>query len=273
MAKEYEDKRKIVEQKGYLGLVAPQLATKAWANDKAKLHTIDPKNKSQKDSRMKVKQKDLMTLVNMRKDNISEDSKHKSLVKSTTQRRELFIDGYQLRNQDLKKRIIFSSSDMDPKQKERFKDKETTTKLSAKVKRFYASNDVSSHTLPKYASKCGRRRLYEENPTDLGAVLHDRLKNWSPHIGSNLKGKLSFVSGTSKSYDLLKGKGDEAFANSMRPKKSSASASTEIYISLEKKSLQEKKDYIKQSKATLFNDYVELYDSTVGNNVEASDKK
>ena len=259
MAKENKTKRMTVKQKDYLGLIAPQHATKLWGNDKDVLKTYDPQNERKKDTQEKVKQKDLMTLINMKDDKNSLDGKNKSLVKSTKQRRAIFMDGYQVGSQDLKARMVFSGSDMNHKHNKERENKREAANASAKVKRFYFSKEGPSyHTLPKHESKHRRQKLHEENPVDLGAVLHDKLKNWSPHTGPNVKVRLPIFGSTSKSYDLLKAKEDKTFSNSLESKKPSTVTNSEIYISLEKKTPQEKKDYIKQSNPKLFDDYAEL---------------
>ena len=274
MAKQSKEKRTMVKQKDYLGLIAPAHATKLWGKDKHMLKVNDPTNERGNNSQVKVKQNDLMTLITMKDggdtaDGKMKDGKNKSLVKSTKQRRDLFTDGYQAVNQNTNKRTVFSDSDMTHKQNKERSDKEMTVKTTAKVKRFHSPREVSTvlqncHTSPKQGSKHGRRQLNEENPVDLGAILHDRIKNWSPHIGSSVKGKIPFVGSSSKSYDLLKGNEDvtRSISSSLESKQSNADGNTEIYISLEKKSPREKKDCINQSKAKLFSDYVELNDSS-----------
>ena len=258
MAKENKTKRMKVKQKDYLALIAPQHAIKLWGNDKDMLKTNDPQNEIKKDTRQKVKQKDLLTLMKMQDDKDSQDGRNKSLLKSTKQRREIFTDGYQVESQELKKRMVFTGSDMNHKQerKQEKESKRAPSNASTKVKKNVSKEGQSYLTLPKHESKYRHQKLNEETRVDLGTVLHDRLKNWSPHIGLN-KVKLPTFGSTSKSYDVLKAKEEKAPPKSLESKKSSTVTNSEIYISLEKKSLQEKED-IKQSNPQLFNDYAEF---------------
>lgn len=274
MAKESKEKRKKVKQKDYLGLVASAHASDLWGHNREMLQVNDfSKNDKGKSNQVKVKQKDLMTLIKLRDDEVHKEGKNKSLIKNSKERREVFTDGFQSKNHDHHKRMVFSGSDMTHKQSTGKDDKKGTADPTAIVKRYHSPREISGvrKDSQTYGKKYGHRhRLEEENPVDFGSILLDRIKNWSPHTRSNVKGKMHLIGGRSKSYDLLKGNDsmNQSCLSTPKSNETCAAKDNEIYISLEKKTPREKKDYIDQSKAKLFKDYLESAESSFDENEE-----
>ena len=273
MAGAANDNSQAVNQKVSSDPFATGHATKVRGNDKY-LEEYDYQGRKSKAPQEKIKRKDFMAVMNMLDFKNSQDHNNTSLIKSTKQRREFFTDGFQMGKQDARKMV--PSDDIKNEQHyKKYMHKESVATTSVKSKKHHIAKELSpatssQETLSKHKRKHGRQKLHEEKPADLGGILHDKLKHWSPHVDSNVKGRIPFLNSKSKSYDLLKGKPDQTTSNnnSLLHSGSLEIPNSEIYISLEKKSPQEKEECIKQSKANFFNDYAELHDSTLCENTK-----
>ena len=274
MAGAAKDNSQAVKQKVSSGSFTTGYATKIRGNDKY-WEEYDSQGRKSKAPQEQIKRKDFMAVMNMLDLKNSQDHNNTSIIKSTKQRREVFTDGLQLGKQDVRKKMVSSDSIKNEQHTKKYMHKEPATTTSLKAKRHHTAKELSpvtsNHkTLSKHKGKHRRHKLHEENPADLGGILHEKLKNWSPHIDSNGKGKIPFLNSKSKSYDLLKGQADQTTSNnnSLRHSGSLEIPNSEIYISLEKKSPQEKEECIKQSKANFFSDNGELHDSTLCENTK-----
>ena len=268
MAMDNKQKRRKVKQKDYIGLVNPPHASELWGHNKDVLKHSEKRTK--KGEQMKVKLEDYLSVLKMMSPEHSSD-KHgnKSLLKSTKQRREIFTDGFQSKPQDPRKRAVFLESNV----KEKEKEEKNIGMKSVKVKRYHSPREVSKVledcTSPKHQQRHGRRHLEEENPLDFGAYLHDKFSSWLPKAKASVKEKMPVVTGSSGSYDLLKGQAeaDKSLSNSSGSKDLTKSdcSEKEIYISLEKKTPREKNECINKSMPKLLKGYETLTEVHDGN--------
>ena len=255
MSEKHTKKQVKVKQKDYLSLIDPPRAAQLWGDDK---NAIKVKQGSNKEKQLKVKQSDFQVLMSMKEaaDHDRERHRKKQSRKGTKETGDELVSSIGSMNQALEKRIIF------PDKESRLQNNEHE---SIPMKSFHSPREVSELVKKNHSSSIrqlrhGRRPLKEENPVDFGAMIHDRLRTWTPHVGASVKGKMPFMNGNSESYDLLKEQMsmDNSLSHSSSSKDTARNSGKEIYISLEKKSIPEKNDQIRQMNADICKDLVEI---------------
>eukprot|EP00112_Aurelia_sp_Birch-Aquarium-sp1_P022088 Seg611.8 transcript_id=Seg611.8/GoldUCD/mRNA.D3Y31 product="hypothetical protein" protein_id=Seg611.8/GoldUCD/D3Y31 len=257
MSEKHNQKQVKVKQKDYLSLVDPPRAAQLWGDDK---NAIKVKKGSNKEKQLKVKQSDFQVLMSMKEtaDHDNDGHRKKQSRKSTKEKGESSASSFGSLNQVAEKRIVF------PDKASRLQNNRYE---SIPTKSYHSPREVSElvkkgHSSSTHQRRQGRRPLKEENPVDFGAMMHDRLRTWTPRVGESVKGKVPFMNGNSKSYDLLKEQTslDNSMSHSSGSKDTARNSGKEIYISLEKKSIPEKNDHIRQLNPDICQDLVEIRD-------------
>ena len=257
IAEKHTKKQAKVKQKDYLSLVDPPRAAQLWGDDK---NAIKVKHGSNKEKQLEVKQSDFQVLMSMKEaaDHDKERHRKKQSRKGTKEKGDELISSVGSMNQALEKRIIF------PDKVSRLQNNEHE---SVPTKSIHSPREVSelvkkNHSSSTHQRRHGRRPLKEENPVDFGAMIHDRFRTWTPHVGASVKRKVPFMNGNSKSYDVLTEQTsmDNSMSHSSGSKDTARNSGKEIYISLEKKSIPEKNDHIRQLNPDICKDLVEIQD-------------
>ncbi len=228
-------------------------------SDSKSLRAIKSPKYGAKKDRLKVKQKDLLEVINV--SNLSDKrSTDKSFnEKASVQKRYVFTNGFETTNKpEPTRRIVFQ-----PKTKYEISGKP----CPEMVKRYHSPNEISQ-VLEKCSSpvrarrKHERTRLKEENPVDFGSMIMDRFssvknKKSNKDTTSIKRNKMPIFNGNSKQYDLVK---EQKIFNEKELSFSGGTHSQseeEIFISLDKKSPREKDDMINENMPEILSPSVE----------------
>lgn len=239
--------------------------------DTGKLHReAKSQEKNSKEGKVKVKTKDLTRVINI----LKTEEQHRKPTKSSKQKRDIFTDGWKTADlEEPRKRIVtFTQEDLaEKKPNPHVKRLHSPREISSlDVKRYQSPREISSmleesHSPTMRRKKQGRTQLREENPVDLGSVIRDRLSSFKKGSKNTIivKPKMPFFNGSSKKYNISKEHGakyETLEKQTSKPKHAKIQprhSEDEIFISLEKKSPEQKKKLMNEKIPEIFSKTVE----------------